>query len=136
MPLSEEEQRLLEQMEQALSTEDPKFASTLRGAALRSRSRRRAGLAAAGFLVGVALLMTGAVLQVTAVAVVGFLAMVATAYAFVSQWRRSSAGTTDVPQTSPKPRASARGRAAADSDSFMDRMEERWRRRRDDSASS
>ena len=90
MPLSEEEQRLLEQMEQALSTEDPKFASTLRGSALRARSRRRAALAAAGFLAGVAILMTGAVVKETVVAVIGFLAMLAAAYVFVSQWRRST----------------------------------------------
>ncbi|WP_301036082.1 DUF3040 domain-containing protein, partial [Nocardioides sp.] len=32
VPLSEEELRLLEQMERALVEEDPKFASTLRGA--------------------------------------------------------------------------------------------------------
>ena len=31
MPLSENEQRLLQQMEKALAAEDPKFASALRG---------------------------------------------------------------------------------------------------------
>ncbi len=131
MPLSEEEQRLLEQMEQALSTEDPKFALTLRGSTMRARSRRRAGLAAAGFLAGVAILMAGAVLQSTVVAVVGFLVMLATAYVFVGQWRRSSGKVEAVPVT-PTPRAAAHGRATAGGDSFMDRMEERWRRRRDD----
>ena len=132
MPLSEEEQRLLEQMEQALSTEDPKFASTLRGSALRARSRRRAALAAADFLAGVAILMTGAVVKMTVVAVIGFLAMLAAAYVFVSQWRRSTSTVEPVPST-PTPRAASRNRAtAAGTDSFMDRMEERWRKRRDD----
>ena len=42
VPLSEEELRLLEQMERALVEEDPKFASTLRGTSLRSIARRRA----------------------------------------------------------------------------------------------
>ena len=42
VPLSEEELRLLEQMERALSEEDPKFASTLRGTTLRQAARRRA----------------------------------------------------------------------------------------------
>ena len=37
MPLSEHEQRLLEQMERALYAEDPKFASALRGHVLRGR---------------------------------------------------------------------------------------------------
>jgi hypothetical protein len=36
VPLSEEELRLLEQMERALVEEDPKFASTLRGDARSS----------------------------------------------------------------------------------------------------
>ena len=42
MPLSDHEQRLLEQMERALYAEDPKFATTMRGADLRRRYRRRA----------------------------------------------------------------------------------------------
>ena len=42
MPLSEEEQRLLEQMEEALAAEDPKFVSALRGSSTRSRHKRLA----------------------------------------------------------------------------------------------
>ena len=34
MPLSEHEQQLLEQMEQALYAEDPKFASQMQGSSL------------------------------------------------------------------------------------------------------
>ena len=49
MPLSEEELRLLEQMERALVEEDPKFASTLRGTSLRRSARRRAILAGVVF---------------------------------------------------------------------------------------
>ena len=50
MPLSEEELRLLEQMERALVEEDPKFASTLRGTSLRSVARRRAIIAGVVFV--------------------------------------------------------------------------------------
>ena len=46
MPLSEEELRLLEQMERALVADDPKLASTMRGTTLRASARRRALLAA------------------------------------------------------------------------------------------
>ncbi len=59
MPLSEEELRLLEQMERALVEEDPKFASTLRGTSLRRSARRRAIAAGAVFVLGIALLMGG-----------------------------------------------------------------------------
>ena len=41
MPLSEHEQRLLEQMERALYAEDPKFASSLRRSGVRQGSRKR-----------------------------------------------------------------------------------------------
>ena len=72
MPLSEEELRLLEQMERALVEEDPKFASTLRGTSLRRSARRRAILAGVVFLVGVTILMTGAITQMPIVGIAGF----------------------------------------------------------------
>ena len=77
--LSEEELRLLEQMERALSEEDPKFASTLRGSRAAQQARRRAVLAGLGFAVGVAVLLTGAVKHLTVVGVLGFVIMLATA---------------------------------------------------------
>ena len=57
MPLSEEELRLLEQMEQALAQEDPKFVSTLRGSSLERVARMRTVAAAIVFIVGIATLM-------------------------------------------------------------------------------
>jgi len=39
VPLSEHEQQLLEQMEQALYAEDPKFASQMQGAGARVAAR-------------------------------------------------------------------------------------------------
>ena len=59
VPLSEEELRLLEQMERALVEEDPKFASTLRGTSLRRSARRRAIAAGVVFVLGIAMLMGG-----------------------------------------------------------------------------
>jgi hypothetical protein len=82
-------------------------------------------------LTGVAVLMTGAVVKMTLVAVIGFLAMLAAAYVFISQWRRSTGAVEPVP-SAPAARAATRNRATAGSDSFMDRMEERWRKRRDE----
>jgi Protein of unknown function (DUF3040) len=135
VPLSEEEQRLLEQMEQALVAEDPKFASALRGSALVARSRRHAILAVLGFLAGVAALMIGAIAALTVVAVVGFILMLASAYVFVTAWRRvqqgdDSSGTQEQAsggEASPSRRSRARSHG-----SFIERMEERWRRRRED----
>lgn len=137
MPLSEEEQRLLEQMEQALADEDPKFASALRGSTLRARLRRTVIVSALAFVAGVAVLMFGAVVDRTpvsvVVSVVGFCLMLAGAYFFVTAWRRGGeiAADHDAEPTGQQPRAVARSPRQS---SFMDRMEERWRRRRDDSS--
>src|SRR3954467_1555753 len=88
VPLSEHEQRMLEQMERALYAEDPKFASALEGTGLRVRTRRTVYLAAAGFVVGVALLMGGMVTRLWWVSVVGFVVMLSSAVLAFTGWRR------------------------------------------------
>ncbi|WAX80499.1 DUF3040 domain-containing protein [Streptomyces sp. KMM 9044] len=136
MPLSEHEQRMLEQMERALYAEDPKFASALEGSGLRTYTRRRVYQAIAGFLVGIALLMAGMVAQQVWLSVVGFLVMLGCAVLAVTGWRKApkpgeqavdatagTAGSTGAPQS---------GRQARQRRSMMNRIEERWQRRRDE----
>ena len=142
MPLSEEEQRMLEQLEQALAAEDPKFASTLRGSSARSRHRRFAFVAAGIFVVGIVLLMTGAIINQMFVGAAGFVLMLGGAYFGLTEWRRSTQpeplyGVGSDKSGKPKGKKGS-GKAArkprnrpAPSGSFMERMEERWRRRRD-----
>jgi hypothetical protein len=140
VPLSEEEQRMLEQLEQALAAEDPKFASTLRGSRARSHHRRMAIVSGVVFVLGIVLLMTGAIVQNTPVSVAGFVLMLGGAYFGLTAWRRSTqpeplyvVGSQNKPKSKPakaKPSAKARPRPDA-SGSFMERMEERWRRRRE-----
>jgi hypothetical protein len=103
VPLSEEELRLLEQMERALVQEDPKLASTLRGAALVRAARRRAILAGTGFVLGVCLLLAGVIVS-PPLGVVGFVLMLATAYVAVEAIRSIEHG----PQPSFKSRFEAR----------------------------
>jgi hypothetical protein len=129
MPLSEEEQRLLEQMEEALAAEDPKFVSTIRGSSARKKHKRVAILATFGFVVGVCVLMAGAVTTITAVAVAGFVIMLACAYLAITHWHRL--GDPDLP-SNVHPIGKAKGRQSAQPSGFMNRMEDRWRRRRDD----
>ncbi len=130
MPLSEDEQRLLEQMEEALAAEDPKFVSALRGTSSRAHSKRVAILASLTFLAGVALLMTGAILMQTLVAVGGFVVMLASAYVALTHWRRLR--EPDLPDNV-HPIGKVKARASVPKSSgFMNRMEDRWRRRRDD----
>jgi hypothetical protein len=128
VPLSEHEQRMLEQMERALYAEDPKFATALEGSGLRTYTRRRVYQAVAGFLVGIALLMSGMVAQQIWVSVVGFLVMLGCAVLAVTGWRKA-----------PKPgEQQAAGGGSADRRqqrqrrSMMNRIEQRWQRRRDE----
>ena len=59
MPLSEHEQRLLEQMERALHEEDPKLASTLRHGSNYTVNGRQVLLGSLGVVLGLAALLTG-----------------------------------------------------------------------------
>ena len=144
MPLSEEELRLLEQMERALLQEDPKFASTLRGTSLRRAARRRAIVAGVVFVAGIALLMTGVITQLPIVGIAGFVVMLGSATVGVAALRgkptslmphlpshHPSHGLTviDGGRRSRRPRASHGGSHGT----FMQRMERRWQRRRDQS---
>ncbi|HEY6422542.1 MAG TPA: DUF3040 domain-containing protein [Pseudonocardiaceae bacterium] len=128
--LSEHEQRLLDQIERALYAEDPKFASNVRGARMRSPSRRRRIQGIALFAVGLVLLVVGVMLPIRpmgipVVSVLGFLVMFAgTVLAIFAR------GMT----------ADGRGGAAAGHPSAGDgsrstlaqRMEQRFRRRFED----
>jgi hypothetical protein len=145
VPLSEEELRLLEQMERALVQEDPKLASTLRGTSFRQRARSRAILAGVGFAVGVAVLIAGAYLTMTPLGIAGFVIMLGSATMALAALRGPSA-----PAEPAKTESSGRGHhhftlieggrsrrrpgrtRSHSSGSFMERMEERWRRRRDE----
>ena len=151
MPLSEEELRLLEQMERALVEEDPKFASTLRGTSLRRSARRRAIVAGVVFVLGIALLM-GGVMSGTgapgfAIGIAGFVVMLGSATVALTAIRGSQHATTADPRSAMHPsrgftvidggrtsrirRPRRSGSAARPSGTFMERIEERWRRRRE-----
>jgi hypothetical protein len=150
VPLSEEELRLLEQMERALVAEDPKLASTLRGTKLRKQARRQMILGVVAFVVGVAVLMGGVILQEPAVGVLGFVIMLGSAYLTLNSWKNRNRALTDVPppsttdptaglrvvqggRSSRTRPAAGRGRAARTpkQGTMMERFEERWRRRRE-----
>ena len=87
MPLSEEELRLLEQMERALVQDDPKLASTMRGTARRRNARRRVLYAGLGLLVGIVMLMAGAIVPITPLGIAGFVVMLASATIGLTAWR-------------------------------------------------
>jgi hypothetical protein len=137
MPLSEHEQRLLDQIERALYAEDPKFASTVRGGRLRRPSRRRRLQGIAVFALGLILLVLGVVIPVKpadipVVSVVGFLVMFGGAVIVLSAMRgggedaESQAEQEGGSAGGGRKKAEGRGRS-----SFAQRMEERFKKRFD-----
>ena len=145
MPLSEEEARLLEQMERALVEEDPKLASTLRGTSFQRAARRRSILGGVVLAVGIGLLVGAVLLSQPVLGVAGFVVMLGGAVLAVTALRapssmapsrpgqdvrdsgRAGFGVVDGGRPSRKQR-SPRKRSSG---SFTERMEERWRRRRE-----
>ncbi|MEU8776055.1 DUF3040 domain-containing protein [Streptomyces sp. NPDC048606] len=132
MPLSEHEQRMLEQMERALYAEDPKFATALEGSGLRTYTRRRVYQAVVGIVVGIALLMTGVIWQeVLWISVVGFLVMLACTVLVVTGWRKAPK-PGEQPVSGSTGGSAHGGRSRHQRRSMMTRIEERWQRRRDE----
>jgi len=127
VPLSEHEQRLLEQMEKALYAEDPKLASTLRGSHLRPTDRRRLILGILGIVVGLGLLLAGVMTPFWGFGVIGFLVMLIGAWYAL---HRPAASGPSAPGAAATGRPSRRS-AKTNKGTFMARLEQRWDRRRD-----
>ena len=133
MPLSDHEQRMLDQIESALYAEDPKFASSVRGGSLRAPSARRRLQGALLFIVGLALLVIGVAVKATMVAgfpilsVVGFVVMFG-GVVFAVTGPRMAGGPGRAPQSAGNATRQRRQRGG----SFTTRMEDRFRRRFDE----
>lgn len=128
MALSEQERKLLEQLEASLMAEDPKLADTLSGNAEIRVHRRRAAAAGLGFVLGVLILLGGVQVHWT-VSVLGFLVMLASALVGISSWRRvGDDGARPAKRVTDPPKPSSSPESSTD---FMDRLEERWRRRQE-----
>jgi hypothetical protein len=143
VPLSEHEQRQLEQIEQALYSDYPKLAQSVRSQDPRIHYKRRVVEAAIGFLVGVGLLLGGVISKIIPVGVGGFLVMLACAMWALTSWRhmggivsgRGVARAQGAPRGAHEGRGKGRRRGRRDRSgpklSFMERLEERWRRRQE-----
>ena len=141
MPLSEHEQRQLEQIEQSLYSDYPKLAQSVRAQDPRVHYKRRVVEAAIGFVIGVGLLLAGVISKIIPVGVGGFLVMLACAMWALTSWRhmggivsgRGVARAQGAPQGMREGRGRRGRRRARDRSglSFMERLEERWRRRQE-----
>lgn len=135
MPLSEHEQKLLEQMERALYAEDPKFASSMKGQRRAGPPKKRVVVGLCVALLGLACVVAGVSLELIWLGGVGFAVMVA-GVAWASGVGGGGQTLTDTStgrsrRTGRSGRATRTRRAAAPGQgSFMQRQEDRWDERR------
>ncbi|MCV7412861.1 hypothetical protein AWC05_12590 [Mycobacterium florentinum] len=133
MPLSDHEQRMLDQIESALYAEDPKFASSVRGGGFRAPTARRRLQGAALFVIGLAMLVSGVAFKATMIgsfpilSVVGFVVMFGGVVFAITGPRMSGRPNQSGPAPGARPRRTKGGGG-----SFTSRMEDRFRRRFDE----
>ena len=126
MPLSEYEQRVLEQLEHDLGS-DPKL-----GHAMSRTQKSRGHLTGAviGVVVGLAVLLGGAIAQIPLLGVAGFAIMLAAAVWGLAGGRPST--PNDVSSAMPNAKGPASQSKPKADKGFMGRMEDRFERRRED----
>lgn len=130
MPLSEHEQRLLEEMERSLYQNDAEFVASVEGAGRGRLNYRSIVIGILVAVVGLAVLVTGVVIRQPLVGVAGFGIMLAGVFLAVTPSRRRSGLSADdvpaFPRASSSPSSSKPGAPG-----FMDKLNERWDNRQD-----
>ncbi len=133
MPLSEHEQRQLEQIEQALYRENRRLGRLVRSSDPRVHYRRRVVQAASGFGVGAGMVAAGVVLPMIWLAVGGFVVMLVCGIWALNSWRHMAGVSLGVagrgPAAQRRRRQKNRGRGSRSA--MMERLDERWRRRQE-----
>jgi membrane-associated phospholipid phosphatase len=122
MPLSEQEQRLLDEMERHLMRNDADVVSAREGRAL---SYRNIVYGTVLVLLGLAGLVVGVALKLIVLGVIGFVVMLGGVILAVTPAR-------GVPRTAPAPSPASTAGRSRSGGSFMDRMNDRWDRRQGD----
>ena len=132
VPLSEHEQRQLEQIEQALYREDPKFGRLVRSSDPRVHYKRKLVQAIIGTLIGAGALAAGVVTHRLYLDGAGAAVVVLSLLWAIVSWRRHLARVRPARTKVSQSRADHPGRPALGWRArLMERMEERWRRRQE-----
>ena len=131
MPLSEHEQRMLEEIENALYAEDPKFASSVKSRRLGKADGRRRLQALAVFVIGLVLLVGGLAIGLKIggfpiVSLIGFLVMFSGGLLALWGGARPTRGAAGAATDT---NAGGARSASPAKRSLSDRMEERFNRR-------
>jgi predicted lipid-binding transport protein (Tim44 family) len=123
MPLSEQEQRLLDEMERSLYRNDADFVSAVSG-----RGRVNYGALVLGILVailGLGVVIAGVILHQPLIGLLGFVAMFAGVLLALRRTKRAPKAAAGTPfsstSTPTQPKDGSRG--------FMDKLGDRWDRR-------
>jgi predicted lipid-binding transport protein (Tim44 family) len=123
MPLSEQEQRLLEEMERGLYHNDADFVATVGGTPLRP-SYRSIAIGVLAAVAGIGGLIAGVAVQQLWIGILGFIVMFAGVLIATTPGKSGrQPGGQQQQRRQPMQRNSNRG--------FMDRMNDRWDRRQD-----
>ena len=129
MPLSEQEQRLLDEMERSLYHNDADFVSAV-GA---GRGLLNYGALVLGILVGIlglGVVIAGVIFHQPVIGLVGFVAMFAGVLLALRRTRRGRPAA--AAPGAPRAAAGAGKNSASSKSGFMDRLNDRWERRDDD----
>lgn len=134
MPLSEHEQRQLEQIEQALYRENRRLGRMVRSSDPRVHYRRRMVQAASGFGVGAGMVAAGVILPMVWLAVGGFAVMLVCGIWALNSWRHMSGvalGVAGRAAPGQRRRRRQKNRGSGNRSAMMERLDERWRRRQE-----
>src|SRR5215469_5488856 len=91
VPLSDHEQRQLEQIEQALYADHPRLARLMRARDPKVHYRRRVMVACIGFLLGIGALVAGLLLKYSWLPAAGFVLMLLSSIWAIASYRRMAA---------------------------------------------
>jgi hypothetical protein len=128
--LSEHEEALLQQMEEALYAEDPRFASRIEKTKSRGAGRGRVIIGVVAAVAGLALVVVSAMSSLIWLGAIGFGIMVAGIVYAISPSKAKLAAVG--PDGKPKARSARPSAGVTKHATFMERMEERWEKRRRD----
>jgi hypothetical protein len=128
--LSEHEEALLQQMEEALYAEDPRFASRIEKTKSRGLGRGRVVVGVVAGVAGLALVVFSAMSSNIWLGAGGFAIMVAGIVYAITPSRTKLAAVGSDGTT--KPRAGKVKAGTSRQGTFMERLEERWEKRRRD----
>ena len=128
MPLSEHEQRLLEEMERNLYHNDADFVATVSN----RRGKPNYTLIVVGILLalaGLAVVVAGVILRQPLVGATGFIILLGGVLLAIAPERGST--IPEEPSAAERAGATSRASAGPSRTGFMDRMNERWDKRQD-----